>query len=72
MCKSQTTFDRPKANVVNEVKITEEHPNLGTIEIYLLIITIVIVINFLIRMYQMHKKNIKKQYLSKANESNTI
>lgn len=72
MCKTQTKLDRPTANVINEVEILQDKINLNRIEICLIIITVLIGLNFLLRIYTLHNKRLKKKYLSKANDLDKI
>ena len=55
----------PKANVVNEVIITHNNADLLSIEICLYIITAVISLNLLAKVYFQHNKNLKKNTLAK-------
>lgn len=72
MCQSQTKLDRPTANVINEVEVLQDKINLNKIEICIIIITIIIGLNFLLRLYSMHSRRLKKRYSSRATELDKI
>lgn len=72
MGQSQTKLDKPAANVINEVEISQDKLNLNKIEICLLIITILLGISFALKIYSMHTRRLRKRYSSRANELNTI
>lgn len=57
----------PKANVVNELEIQTNVPKLAFIETLLTIITIISCVTFVLRIYAMHNKKLKKRYQSTTN-----
>ena len=58
----------PKANVVNEVVITHNNSDLLLIEICLLIITTIVCIDVLVKIYSQHNKILKKKYQSRETD----
>lgn len=72
MGKPQSKVVNPNANVVNEVVVENNTPDLDTIELYLLLITIILSINFALGIYAMHYKRLKKKYYSRANDLDKI
>lgn len=66
MGKEQSKFVRPNANVVNEVKVVEHQIDLFKIELYLILITAFVCLNFALKIYSIHNKILKKKYMSKA------
>lgn len=73
MGKPNSKVENPNANVVNEVLVENDNkPELDTIKLYLLLITIILSINFALGLYAMHNKKLKKKYYSKANDLDKI
>ena len=70
MCQSK--LNRPTANVINEIEVGQEKINLNKIEICLLIITILIGLNFVLKIYNMHTRRLRKIYLSRANDVDKV
>ena len=70
MCQSK--LNRPTANVINEIEVGQEKINLNKIEICLLIITILIGLNFVLRIYNMHTRRLRKRYISRANDLDKV
>lgn len=60
------------ANVVNNVRIIDHTDDINALWILLLIITIVLVLQFLLTIYVKHNKIIKKRYMSRANQLDQI
>jgi hypothetical protein len=60
------------ANVVNNVRIIDHTDDINALWILLLIITIVLVLQFLLTIYVKHNKIIKKRYMSRANHLDQI
>lgn len=71
MGKEQSKIVKPNANVVNTVEVTE-NINLKQIEICLIIITILLGLQFIYQIYAIHHKNLKKKYVSRANDLDKI
>lgn len=72
MGEQQSKVVKPNANVVNEVVVENNTPELDTIKLYLLLITIILSINFALGIYAMHNKRLKKKYYSRANDLDKI
>lgn len=72
MGKTESKLEKPNANVINEVEIKEDKINIQTIEICMVIITIVSLMNLVIHLYALHNKKLKKKYLSMANQLDKI
>ena len=72
MCQTKTKLERPTANVINEVEVLQNKINLNKIEICLIVITILIGLNFVLKVYSMHTRRLKKRYSSRANELDKI
>jgi len=60
------------ANVVNNVRIIDHTDDINALWILLLIITIVLVLQFLLTIYVKHNKIIKKRYMGRANHLDQI
>lgn len=67
MGNRSTKIQDPKANVINEIEIDQKQVNTERMEICLVIITIFTVLTFALRVYAIHNKNLKKRYMSRAN-----
>jgi len=59
------------ANVVNNVKIIDHRDDINSLR-NLLIITMVLVLQFLLTIYVKHNKIIKRQYMNRANNLDHI
>ena len=57
--------EKPVANVVNKVEI-EEQNGITFIECLMLIITVILTLQFILKLYSIHKKTLKKKYMSRA------
>lgn len=66
MGQEQSKIVKPNANVVNEVKVVEREVNLFKVELYLVLLTAFVCLNFALKVYAMHNKILKKKYLAKA------
>jgi len=60
------------ANVVNNVKIIDHTDDINALWILLLIITIVLLLQFLLTIYVKHNKIIKRRYINRANRLDQI
>lgn len=72
MGNPESKLEKPNANVINEVEIKEDKINLQTIEICMIIITIVSIINLALHVFALHNKKLKKKYISMGNQLNKI
>lgn len=59
----------PNANVINEVKIVEVE---SSIKHYLIIMIVILALQFLTTVYQLHKRSIKKNYARSASLANDL
>lgn len=62
----------PNANVINNVEIIDHTTQLDSIWYMLLIIIIISAANLIIRVYLLHKRSLRKRYISRANELDKI
>ena len=60
------------ANVVNNVKIIDHTDDINALWILLLIITIVLLLQFLLTIYVKHNQIIKRRYINRANRLDQI
>lgn len=74
MGKPNSKVVDPNANVVNEVVVENNNnsEDLYMIKIYTLLITIILSINFVISVYGLHNKKLKKRYMSKATDLDRV
>lgn len=63
MGKPNSKIEKPSANVINEVEVVQNrNPDQSAIQLYLLIITVCVSLNFLLKLYSLHSKRLKKKY----------
>ena len=67
MGKQQSKVENPSANVINEVEIMQEN-NLYFIEICLALITILVILDSILRIISFHNKRLKKKYTNRISE----
>lgn len=73
MGQPESKVVKPNANVVNEVIVENNYSkDLDAIKLYLLLISIVLSTNFILSIYAMHNKKLKKKYSSRANDLDKI
>lgn len=72
MGKTQSKVEKPNANVINNVKIVDHTQEINSLWLLLLILIILSTINLLIKIYQLHKKSLKKKYSSRADNLDKI
>lgn len=73
MGNRETKIVDPKANVINEVIVEQKNNNgIDQIKLYLLIITVILGIELVLKLYKMHNKRIKKRYIGQINEVERI
>lgn len=72
MGQRSTKIDRANANVINEIEVGHNEVNLETIEVCLVIITILAILNVGLSIYSMHNRKLKKKYMSRANNLDKI
>lgn len=72
MGKPNSKIENPNANVVNEVIVERKEFNFSQIELCVLLITIIVCINLALKLYTFHNRRLKKRYMSRANELDTI
>lgn len=66
-------INRPNANVVNDITVDEKLTvNTSTIEIFLLIICVLLMIQIVMRLYKIHTHKMRKRYLTRAASLNVI
>lgn len=72
MGKHQSKIKDANANVINEVDIENNSTDLSKIEICLYILTILIGLKFVLQLYKINHKNLKKKYLSRSNDLDRV
>lgn len=72
MGKPLSKIENPSANVVNEVEVVQGNVNLELIEFCLIIITLLISLNSVLRVYALHNNRLKKKYTSRANDLDRV
>lgn len=72
MGAQKSKIEKPNANVINNLEIIDHTTQLDSIWYLLLIITVISVANLSIRIYLLHKRSLRKRYISRANELDKI
>lgn len=67
-----TKLDNPKANVINNVEIIDHTSQLSSLWYLLLISAILSAVNLLLKIYILHKRSLKKRYISRGNDLDKI
>lgn len=62
----------PTANVINEVEVGTNVPDLMLIETLLIVIAVISTLNFVFKVYAMHSRKLKKKYQSRATDLDKI
>lgn len=72
MGKPQSKIVNPNANVINNVEIVDHTAHIDSLWYLLLILTVLCAVNLLLKVYLMHKRSIKKRYMSRGNDLDKI
>lgn len=72
MGKQQSKIVNPNANVINNVEIVDHTAQIDSLWYLLLILIVLCAVNLLLKVYLLHKRSIKKRYMSRANELDKI
>lgn len=67
MGNHDSKIDNPNANVINEITVEVHLP-----VIYLIIIIVILAMQFLTTMYQLHKRSLRKNYIRTASLANGL
>ncbi|KAH8409638.1 hypothetical protein KR215_004885, partial [Drosophila sulfurigaster] len=65
---TQSKADDNTANVVNTVEIVDTTPHLNSLYVLLLILVIISAFNLVLKIYLLHKRSLRKTYMSRAND----
>lgn len=72
MGKPNSKIENPNANVVTNVEIVDHTSEINSLRIIMLVLTIITALNFLLKIYILHKRSLRKQYLSRANDLDKV
>lgn len=72
MGNKESKIKNPNANVVNNIEVKDHTEHLNSIWCLLLTTLIINILHFLIAIYKIHKRSLKKKYISRADDSNKI
>lgn len=72
MGKPQSKIEKPNANVVNNVEIIDHKDEINSLWTLTLILIIIAAVNLLLKIYVLHKRSIKKKYISRANDLDKV
>lgn len=61
-------IEKPTANVINEVQVIE----MESMTTYLITIIVILAVQLLTTLYQLHKKSIRKKYIRTASLANGL
>lgn len=67
-----TKLANPRANVINNVEVIDHTPHLDSLYNLILILVVISSLNLLIKIYILHKRSIKKTYLSRGNDLDKV
>lgn len=65
-------FENPKANIINNVEVIDHTSELNSLWYLLLILVAISAISLLLKIYILHKRSLKKTYISRANNIEKI
>lgn len=65
MGKEQSKIENPKANVVNEVEVTETKDS-TSLQLLLWIIIMLLILQVGLKIFLLHKKSLKRRYMTRA------
>lgn len=65
-------FENPKANIINNVEVIDHTSELNSLWYLLLISVAISAISLLLKIYILHKRSLKKAYISRANNIEKI
>lgn len=72
MGKEQSKIEKPNANVVTNLEIVDHTQEINSLWILTLILTIITALNLLLKIYLLHKRSLRKQYMSRANDLDKV
>lgn len=72
MGAKESKIEDPNANIINNVEIVDHTNHLESIWNILLITVILSATNLLIKIYLLHKKSLRKRYISRGNDLEKI
>ncbi|KAH8236863.1 hypothetical protein KR032_010223, partial [Drosophila birchii] len=64
----QSKADDNSANVVNTIEVVDTTPQLNALYVLLLILVIISALNLALKIYILHKRSLRKIYMSRAND----
>lgn len=67
-----TKLANPRANVINNVEVIDHTPHLDSLYILILILVVLTALNLLLKVYIMHKRSMRKTYLSRGNDLDKV
>lgn len=65
-------FENPKANIINNVEVIDHTSELNSLWYLLLISVAISAVSLLLKIYILHKRSLKKAYISRANNIEKI
>lgn len=68
----ESKIENPNANVVNNIEIIDHTSQLDSLWYLLLISTVLCAVNLLLKIYLLHKRSLRKRYVSRANDLEKI
>lgn len=67
-----TKLANPRANVINNVEVIDHTPHLDSLYNLILILVVLTALNLLLKVYIMHKRSMRKTYLSRGNDLDKV
>lgn len=67
-----TKLANPRANVINNVEVIDHTPHLDSLYSLILILVVLTALDLLLKVYIMHKRSMRKTYLSRGNDLDKV
>lgn len=67
-----TKLSNPKGNVINNVEIVDHTSQIDSVWSLMLVSVVLQALSLLIKLYQLHKRSLRKKYESRATELDKI
>lgn len=72
MGKPNSKIEKPNANVVNNLEIIDHTEQIDSLWTLFLIAIIISTVDLLLKFYLLHKKSLKRKYVSRANDLDKV
>lgn len=69
---TKSKIEITNANVINNVEVIGHTPEINSVWLLLLILTIISAFNLILKLYILHKRSLRKKYASRADNLDKI